>query len=278
MKFILRLIGFYINVLSIIAPKKAAKQTLHLFANPFKTKLKSEQQEYLNTSTQLDLVIDNKKVRYYKWGIGKEKILFVHGWQSNAYRWKSYIQSIDHKKYTLYAIDTPAHGNSEGTFCTVPLIEQSIQSLIDNEGKIDHIIAHSLGSFASASFLYHKKLSIKSFVSLAAPHNATEFFDDLYRRLKLSKKAMSYTKLYFKNYTTHEVSYYDQEKFLVGTNAEKILIVHDELDHTTSSKKSESIYYRLKSKKQKVELILTNGLGHNLRSLDLASKVIDFIQ
>jgi len=250
MKIISRILGLYFNALSIIAPFKSAKQAFYLFCFPFKAKLKPHQQEFLNTSEKFNLKVEEKDVLYYKWGQGHEKIIFVHGWQSNSYRWKPFIEQFDKNKFTLVAFDAPGHGNSESKIGNIPLYEKSIKSLIEAIGDIDHFIGHSIGSFACASFVYHANYP-----------------------LKMRKKLESY----FKDYTGHPVSHYSFKTFIQKLNPNRALIIHDKNDRSTSFKNSQLISEMLQKKYVNTELIITEGLKHNLRSKKIVDSVETFI-
>jgi len=277
MKTISRILGLYFNTLSIIAPFKSAKQAFYLFCFPFKTKLRPYQQEFLNTSEKFILKVEEKNVFYYKWGQGHEKIVFVHGWQSHSYRWKSFIEQFDKNKFTLIAFDAPGHGNSESKISNIPLYEKSIKSLIEAIGDIDHFIGHSIGSFACASFIYHANYSIKSFTSLATPYSAHEFFEHFNNKLKMSSRMRKTLEDYFKNYTGYPVSHYSFKTFIQRLNTNSALIIHDKNDRSTSFKNSQLISEMLQKKSINTELIITEGLKHNLRSKKIVDSVETFI-
>lgn len=274
MKILSRIIGFYFNTLSVIAPLKSAKQAFYLFCFPFKTKLKPQQQEFLNTSKKFTLKVDKQDVQYYKWGKGQEKIVFVHGWQSHSYRWKSYIEKFNKNKFTLIAFDAPGHGNSASKIGNVPLYEKSIKVLIEAIGDIDHFIGHSIGSFACASFIYHNEYTLKSFTSLATPYSAHDFFEHYNKQLKMSHRTQEKLEDYFKNYTGYPVNHYSFKTFTQKMNPDRALIIHDKNDRSTPYKNSQQIFKMLENNNVNTELVITEGLKHNLRS----KKIVDTIE
>ena len=277
MKSILKILRFYFNNLAKISPKTSGKHAFHLFGFPFKAKLKESHQQFLNTADKFKLDVDGKKIQGYQWGYGPESILFVHGWQSNSYRWKSFIERFDLTKYTLYSFDAPGHGNSEGRICTVPLYEKTIDALIKKQGTIHHFIGHSIGSFASTGYLFHNNYKPKTYVSLASPNGATEFIADFQRRLKLSPLAYQSLLEYFENYIGSKAEYYTQETFCKNIKPEASLIIHDQDDKATSFKNSVRMEEILRAEGQKVELVLTQGFKHNLRTIEVVDRVIRFI-
>ena len=277
MKTISRFLGFYFNTLSIIAPLQSAKQAFYLFCFPFKTKLKPNQQAFLSTGKKFTLKVKEQDVQYYQWGHGQEKIVFVHGWQSHSYRWKSFIEKFDKDKFTLLAFDAPGHGNSESKIGNVPLYEKSIKSLIEKVGNIDHFVGHSIGSFACASFIFHNEYPVKSFTSLATPFSAQEFFEHYNNQLKMSRRTREKLEDYFNQYTGHPVSHYNFETFTQKLNTDRALIIHDKNDRSTPYENSQLIAELLQKKNVPTELIITEGLKHNLRSEKIVATIEVFI-
>lgn len=278
MKLLSRLIGFYFNTVSWIFPSWVAKQAFYLFGHPFKAKLSSTHQHFLKTGNPRNLEVKGKKVQYYTWGTGEEKLLFVHGWQSHAYRWKSFIESFDHKKYTLYAFDAPGHGNSEGSFCTVPLYEDSMFALMQKHGPMDHLVAHSIGSFSTASYMFNHDFKVKSYISLASPFSAEEFLLHFYEQLALSKRAKKYLKKHFENYIKSPVEDFTLAKFSTGIQPERTLIIHDKMDESTPIENALKFHELLKEENLEVTLVRTDQLKHNLRSPKVVEMVVSFVE
>lgn len=278
MKFILKIITFYLKAFSWINPRGSARHAFYLFAFPFKAKLQKHHHEFLNSSHRFSISFDNKKIQCYKWGNGKESVLFVHGWQSNSYRWKSYIQAFDKTQYTLYAFDAPGHGNSGGRICTIPLYEKTIDTLIREHGDMDHFIGHSIGSFACASFMFHQRYPVGSYISLASPYDANEFIADFNSKLKFTEKANQYLAEYFKSYAGYPISHYSHDTFLKRIKPRKTLIIHDKQDQTTSYENAYKMQHLLQKANRNVELVISDGFYHKLRNENLVLKVVDFLK
>ncbi len=264
--------GFYINVVNILAPRIGGKQGFFLFCIPFKAKLNDKQQAYLNTGSPSELQVDDIAIMTYRWGNGAQKILFVHGWQSNSYRWKKYIDKIDKQRFTVYAFDAPGHGNSGSLFGNIPLYEKSIRKLEELIGPFDVFVGHSLGSFACFYYLYLDYNSVRKFISLAPPYAIKDYFYFYKSQLKLSDRTMNSLTAYFKEYAGHEVEYYTLERFGPEITA-KTLLIHDENDQETPYNSSLKLLEHAKH----AGLFTTKGLGHKLRGEEVVDKVMKFI-
>lgn len=278
MKLLLTLIGWYFNVLSWILPKLSGKQAFHLFAFPFKAKLQSEGQAFLDTSDKFRLEVIGDQVQFYTWGSGPEVVLLVHGWQSHSYRWKHYIEAFDKKRYTICAFDAPGHGNSENRYCTIPHYEKAMDALITHKGDIDHFIGHSIGSFAITSYLYHYGYKAKTYISLASPFAASEFVDEFISRLSLSDRSLDCLYNYFIDYTGHDLDHYSQAVFANNIKSDRILIIHDKQDEATPHQNALKLRALLKDAGHNVEMTITDGLFHRLKSKEIVDRVVKYIE
>ncbi len=276
-KIILKVISVYFNALTWLSPQLSAKQSFYLFAYPFKSILLPEQQDFLSTSDMFQLEVDGNQVQYYAWGAGKETILLVHGWRSNSSQWDSFVEALDKGRFTIYAFDAPGHGNSEGKICTFPHYEKSIKALLEEKGSIDHFIAHSIGSFACASFMYHSGYRVQSYVSLASPFSAVEFMDNYKKRLTLSDRSHHYLSDFFKRYIGISLDDYSHSTFSKKVKPCRSLIIHDKQDKATSYHNAIKIRDLLKAADIETELFLTEGLNHNLRGEEVVNRVLDYL-
>lgn len=272
MNFLKKLISIYFNSLVLLFPKLAGKQSFYFFCIPFKAKLKPDQQKYLATANQTSLIVDGKKMQTYQWGNGGDKILFVHGWQSNAYRWRKYIEQIDLEKYSVIAFDAPGHGNSEGLYSNVPLFEKALTQVVEHYGVPNKIIGHSIGSFSTIYFLHKNRLEIEKFVSMAPPFTAVQFVEVFQSELKLSAKLIKYMKAHFQIYTTHPIEYFSLDNFASTVHAESLLI-HDKMDKATSFGNTEKLNDLINNS----TLEITEGYGHRLKNQKVVNRVCDYI-
>lgn len=268
-----KLIGLYINLLSVIAPRLAARKGFDLFRHPFRVKLQPHHHAFYNSADRFDFMLHGETIQAYRWGNGDKKILFVHGWQSHSFRWKNYIEALDKGRYTIYALDAPAHGLSTGRFMSVPHYSEAIEKMIKEIGKPDVVVGHSVGSFTSAYTFYHNpELAPTKMVALAMPSSASEFLNVFKTTLGLTEKSM-------KLIIDHFVSVVNRtpEDFNTSIFVEKLdfptLMIHDEDDDETSVKHTRDIHHIWKGSR----LMITKGLGHNLKSKEVVMAVVDFI-
>lgn len=108
-------IGFYINLLSYTMPNKALAIAYKHFSQPRKGKLSPDNlPQILQEATKKTISHDQHHFQTYTWQGNENKILLIHGWQSNAARWEKLIRLLLKSGSTIIAIDAPAHGLSSG--------------------------------------------------------------------------------------------------------------------------------------------------------------------
>ena len=273
-KLIIRSIGFYLNILSIVAPKFAAKKGFELFCWPRRIKMKPHQLEFLNAADE-KFIIDyaGKKVQGYRWGNGEKKILLLHGWQSHSYWWRYVINRLSKEEFTIFSLDAPGHGLSEGDFLNLPHYSGLIEQFIAEQKSLHAILTHSFGGFATVYSL-HKlpHLQVSKLVVMAAPSEVKYFFEYYQNMLRLSQKSIRVITEYFIKAIGHPPSYFQMKDFAKTLN-QTGLIIHDTEDKEAPYKNAVAMSEVWKSSK----LITTSGLGHNLKSKELVEEVARFV-
>lgn len=261
------------NILAVIAPRRAGRLGFELFCYPFRTKINSFQREFLESADRFTIPSKGEVIQAYRWGNGPKNILFLHGWQSHTYRWKRYIESLDKNEYTIYSIDAPAHGLSTGKFMTVPIYCEAIRRMISQIGKIHTVVSHSLGSFTAIYTFYERPdLVPEKLVTMACPGEAREFFDFYQSKLGLTQRCLDLTIASFKEEVKQIPDFYSAPSFAEHLTIPG-LIIHDEEDTEAPVKHSKAIHRRWKN----TTLYITKGFGHNLRSNEIIEKTRDFI-
>ena len=267
-------VGAYFNILARLVPTTAAKKGFNLLCYPFRSKIHPKHRSFFETATQETIVSGRDKVTSYRWGNGDVKILFLHGWQSHSYLWKTYIETLDKSRYTLYAFDAPGHGLSPGNFLTMPHYSTVIQHVIEKIGKVDYVVAHSLASFSMLHACYtNQKIAPSNLILLSSPGSVQEFFDFFQTRLKLTQRCIDLVTYEFEKLMSSPVSSFVAERYAMALKTRGILI-HDELDPEISVEHSYSIHKRWRNS----VLITTKGKGHNLRSQDVVDLVLRYIE
>ena len=267
-----KLIGAKINTISITSPAAAAQQAFNIFCTPRKGRPFGEQIEYLKEPKFEILNSGTCELQSYRWeGTGK-KILLIHGWESNTYRWFRLIEDLQKENYDIYAIDAPAHGYSTGKLLNVPRYAQAIETAI-TAYKPDHIIGHSIGALATIFHQFtYKPEGMTSAVLLGSASELGEIMRDYKTILGLNKRTMvALEKLVL------ELFGFDFGGFSGASFANSItlpaLIIHDKYDKITPVSASQNIHKNWKGSKY----IETEGFGHSLYQEEVRKHIMDFL-
>ena len=273
-KILVRSIGLYINTLAVLAPKLAARKGFELFCWPRRIKMKPHQLEFLNQSDEkFSIDYAGKKVQAYRWGRGEKKILLLHGWQSHSYWWRYVINRLSKEEFTIYSLDAPGHGLSEGEFLNLPHYSGLIEQFITEHKSLHAILTHSFGGFASVYTLHRlPHLLVNKLVVMAAPGEVEFFFNYYQNMLGLSKKTIKLITNYFIKTIGHPPSYFKMVDFSKSLQLQG-LIIHDTEDKEAPFQTAVNMNAIWENSK----LISTTGLGHNLKSKELVEEVAKFI-
>lgn len=263
----------YFNTLAWIAPNKAGREGFYLFCYPRRRAVKPHHLEFLNTAEKFSIDYSGKKIQGYRWGNGGRKLLLLHGWESHSYWWKSIVSTLSKEKYTIYSIDAPGHGLSEGSYNNIPHYSGLIEQIILQHGEFYAILGHSLGAFASAYTLHRAPhLSVSRFVAMAAPGEAKEFVDFYQKAVGLSDRTMQVIGKYFVEKLGRAPDYFSLKEF-TKTLELPGLIIHDTEDRDAPYKHAVAAHQNWKTSR----MISTTGLGHNLKSIELIKNVEEFL-
>ena len=270
---LIAIIGTYYNTLSYISKRYAANKALLLFSQPRKGKITSEQDDFLGTAFQEELKFEDHYIMTYRWLGKKETILLVHGWESNASRWKNLILDLKKKGFNVVALDAPAHGYSGGKFFNAILYSEFIH-VTAKHFKAQIVIGHSVGGMATVFSQNKYQLNhIQKLILIGAPSEFTGV-------LKRYTDMFGYNERIIKEINATVIEKFGAEpasfstaKYLENISS-KGLIIHDVDDNIIPY----SDALQIKNSFKESELITTKGLGHSLNNETVANYIYDFIE
>lgn len=269
----LKSVGSYINFLSYVRPQKAMELSYALFSQPRIGRLQKETLPKILKNTETEIFHhDDHHFQTYIWKGNETKILLVHGWESNASRWKKTLPHLQKSGSTIIAIDAPAHGQSSGIEFNVPLYAEFINKAVEKY-QPTIIIGHSIGG---AACVYHQYLfphtSIKKMVILGAPSDLKTLIDNYIAMLSLNKKMLPLLENKFINRFNFKLADFSGEKFASAFTIPG-LIAHDTSDKIVAFAEGQKIASNWKNS----QFIETSGLGHGMHDDELYDKVIEFL-
>ena len=266
-------IGAYLNLLSYINLEKAKNKAYQLFSSPRKGRLKKEHlPKTLQSATLETFEYGKEKFQTYIWPGNEEIILLVHGWESNASRWKKLLQHLKPLGKTIIAIDGPAHGLSEGTEFSAPKYAEYI-NVLTQKYQPKTIIGHSVGGAAISFYLnkYGDK-NIEKVILIGAPSDFKIIADNFVKLLSLNNRIKTQLEAYYLQKFNVHINDFAGHKFAQNF-AQKALIAHDIEDQVVLVDEGRKYANTWKNS----VYIETSGLGHSMHDADLYVKIVEFI-
>lgn len=265
-------LGVFLNILSIIKPKKAGKIAYEIFSNPRQGKLKT----YTNflSKAKLDTIIYKEhQIQTYEWTGEKDTILLIHGWESNSSRWQGMIQFLKKKKYCIISLDAPAQGLSSGKELNAVLYSEFINEVC-KKFKPSFLIGHSLGGMTMfyAQSMYQFPY-VKKIVGIASPNIFNRITTNYKKLISLNDKTyQTFLDVFVEKYNI-ETSFFNTEDFIEKIKI-PVLVMHDETDSIVPFSDAEKIY----NKNPNINFISTKGYGHSMVHNQIYKQVVSFLE
>lgn len=267
------IIGQFINALSYVHPRKAAKIALDLFCTPWAGKILDHQWNFLNKSYKKRLPFQDIEIQTYFWQGTGPTVLLVHGWESNTWRWRKVINRLIVENYTIIAFDGPAHGATSGKRFNAYVYAQMIAHMCKLYQPA-HIVSHSIGSFACIYYLAKMDdVDLESIVVMGSPNKLTDLTEVFTRMLGFNKRVMKAYDREFTKYFEKPQQYYNAENFAQEVTI-PALIIHDEKDELNKYEGGVAIANNWKGS----TLFTTKGLGHSLQDETVYDAIVAFLK
>ena len=271
--FLPKLMGLRLMTLYKIKPEKAIYKAFKLFCTPRGGFVKPHQKDFLNAHKAEQIIFKKIKIQTYRWSGSGPKVLLLHGWDSNAFRWKDLVRHLKSKDYDVMAFDAPAQGYSEGNLLSVPIYNEVLNS-IQRGFSPQILIGHSMGGM-TAIYNQHQKRNpdIRKMVLLGAPSDLKRIMDGFQKILRLSDRFMKATENYFKDRYGFYFSEFNSKVF-GGDIKVPTLIVHDKYDKIVPYNEAYDIHEAI----EKSQLMITEGAGHSLHKERIYLNILYFLE
>ncbi len=264
--------GFYLNFLALFSKKMAAKKAFDVFSKVRKGRVLPNQESYLNVAKDELHSIGKHRVQSYRWKGSKNRVLLLHGWESNSFRWQKLIEKLRAADFDVITFDAPGHGHSSGTQLHLPLYEEVLDHIVKTYAP-NHLIGHSMGGFA---ILYHQYLrkdtNSEKIVTIGSPSEFHEVMSHYQQLLRFNDTVLNALDTHIKTKFGLGIRDFSSVKF-VDANDKRGLLLHDKFDTITKHEASERVHAHWKGSR----LISTEGLGHSMHQDSVNEQIIDFL-
>ena len=271
-KIFLGLIRALLAFIGAFSKDWAAKTAAYLFERPVRRKNRKWMKEFLDASANDHFEVDGYPIKSYIWKGEKAGVLFLHGWRSNAARWKYLITQMQDLNIDLIAVDAPGHGESKYPAFTPPNYAKVINPLIQKY-KPKIIIAHSVGGYVA--LFHHAKFKPKGikYVLMAPTFDIMLPITEMFKVLKLNIKTQ---KKYIENVENNiggDISTIRSDRLIQEEQLEGLLIhdVNDKILPYQDSIKLDKIAPGLKY--HQIE-----STGHRMQNDVVEKIIVDYVK
>ena len=278
--FSFQLAGMALNLVSVVHNEWAANVLSKLWFTVFKSSPKPWVAEFwAGADDCITISFGEKAIPVYCWGRGP-LVVTMHGWSGSGTQFRHFISPLVEAGFRVACFDAPAHGSNLGRQTHLVDFCASLIAIQNQLGKVDSVIAHSLGAMATV-YATQSGLSVDRLL-LVAPHLNVQKMFDTYRDLLGMRPALAerfHDKIGAKmeaildNNDPWEVL--QPEKMLKECNLPGLL-VYDQNDPEVAQAQFDEIIGFWKNS----QVLATEGLGHNriLKDKHVIKAVTDYLR
>lgn len=260
-----------------IAPKWAANQALAMFVTPRIRAQHGFQDELVSGAEKHEILYNDKKIRVYRWKGGEKNAVLVHGWESRATALRIIVPQLIDEGYTVYGVDAPAHGESEGKHTNLVEYAEIIRLAAQKFGDFNLGIAHSFGglalTYACANFPNFK---LNKIAILGMPATTKLALQTMYRMLHIEHNVQALLEQKISDTTGYLVENLSVAHLVKTLNDTEGLLFHDEKDNLVP------LYVAIETVNEwdNSKLFVTHGLGHYkiIKSKEVQEKLFQWVK
>ena len=256
----MRAIRLYMQLLQLFSPNAAVNQIYKFMSNPRVHKLRTSEEEVLDTATQRFVSFDGFQLKRYYWGeANQKKALLIHGWEGQAGNFAALITTLRQKGYQVLLYDAPSHGSSSKGPTNMFQFADFMDSVVA-EYQPNLVISHSFGSVTTAKALIENRaVPIDHWIMVTTPYLFRNRINGVADVLGVSKKVVN--RLVRKlekelNQSMDELNMFTYCKQL--TQVKKATLVHSKTDKILPINNSIEVNKAFPNS----ELVELDNLGH----------------
>ncbi len=272
----IRRLGKMLNALAAVSPRLAGRVAFRIFCTPKKLAVREKDREFLATAIHSTFRAEGLTIRNYLWESSNpdaQTILFLHGWESNAARWRKYIRAAIKAGFRVQAFDAPASGHSDGKLLNVLLYSRIVKKHIAENGVPYAIVGHSLGGAAAVMSL--TLLEVKrpqKMAVLAAFAESTRVIRDFGRILGVNETVLQALYRHIERRSGLSIEEYSVRKKAGELSDIEGFVLHDLDDEVAPVSEGLAI-----AESWGCRFLQTEGFGHRMQDKVVVQEVIKFL-
>ena len=268
-----KLIGTTYNATAVFHPRLAADWAFLTFCRIRNRGVRPDQVDFLKSAKSVTRKIVNLDIQEYQWEGPGDTVLLVHGWESNAARWRNLISMLIEADFNVIAFDAPGHGRSSGKFLNVVLYGECLEALLQIHNPV-HLVGHSVGGMTILFNEFKRpNPNVEQIVTTGAPSEFYEIMEEYQVVLGLNDRMMRAFDRLVQDKFGYTIREFSTIKF-AASNKKKGLLIHDKRDRVAPYHGSVNVHKAWRGSR----LISTEGYGHSLHQEDVNTAILDFLK
>lgn len=259
--------------LGAISAKTAASTVAGLFLKtPERRTAREGEQQLFAGARPLRLNFDGERLAAWQFGRGPT-VLLLHGWGSDSVQLHAFVPALLARGLSVVAFDAPGHGQSSGSWLSIPRYARAILRAQQQLGPFHGLIAHSMGGAAAARAI-GLGLPVRRAVFIGPPASEEEYFREWSQPFELSEHALELARLEIEKRAG--ISFEALRANAIAPHVTRpLLVIHDRQDHEVPWEDGAAIAAAAPD----ARLYTTQGLGHRriLRAPEVVNAAIDFL-
>ncbi|MBC2839683.1 alpha/beta fold hydrolase [Robiginitalea sp. SC105] len=269
---LVRAYGTYFNLLSYIDRRAAGRRALLTFSKVRKGRILPEQEAFLSPAKDRVHHIAGHRIQGYRWPGNGPRVLLLHGWESNAFRWRNLIAFLREAGFDIMAFDAPAHGDSSGDYFYVPVYTECVEYLVQHY-QPEVVVGHSVGGTTA---LYHNykypNEFVEKIVTIGSPSELHEIMQSYQSLLGFNNRVLAALDEQVREKFGFGIREFSTSEF-VRDNQKAGLLLHDKHDRIAPFEASRRVHEAWEGS----ELVPTEGLGHSMHQEMVNRRIVDFL-
>ena len=249
MKKILLFYKYYLNFLSVFAPKYGGKVAVNLFQKVRLKELKRREKPFYEQAKAFRIPFDKENIFAYELGNPAGKLLFLnHGWDSNSGSLSKFATELSQTNmYRIIAFDLPAHHQSKHQYTNLYEAKNAFKTVLNfiKPTKPFSVVAHSFGAAVTAFALSETNYKVNKIVFLSG----NDVIEDVFKQFQ---KMIGFNDVIYNEISkwTHQIIKEPLNQLIVSNRLKQIdfdelLLVHDKYDKVIPFKNAESTHQKI---------------------------------
>lgn len=246
-----------LQVQAHFSPARAAKLAEATFLTAPRLPYRTPERVALSLAERSTVSFKGQELAAWSWGHKEGPVvLLVHGWAGRGAQLQAFIAPLVNAGYRVIAFDAWGHGLSEGDYTSMLDMAESLRAVSDAFGPVYGIIAHSLGSAATALAL-QRGLKTERLVMVGPPARMHNSFGHFAAQMGLPTSVAARAQQRIEKRYHIQFNDLHIDRLITGQNV-PLLVLHDLDDREVSWDQGEYIAQQWPG----AQLVTTKGLGH----------------